>query len=89
MHGASLMVSGFVAHMQHADVMPVCTAHLRRAWGTCAGKPPSAFRQDRLRLDFRSSVAVGERLGAVLDGLLVRPSWLSSPATHSGAAIKA
>lgn len=35
------------------------------------GKTPSAFPQDRLRLDFRSSLEVGDALGAVLEGLLV------------------
>ncbi len=36
-----------------------------------AGKPPSAFPQDRLRLDFRSILVVGDALAAVLEGLLV------------------
>jgi hypothetical protein len=36
-----------------------------------AGKPPSAFPQDRLRLDFRSSLELGDSLAAVLEGLLV------------------
>ncbi|EIE21372.1 kinase-like protein [Coccomyxa subellipsoidea C-169] len=35
-----------------------------------SGKPPSAFPQDRLRLDFRSSLEVGDALAAVLEGLL-------------------
>jgi hypothetical protein len=40
--------------------------------GLCAaGRPPSAFEQDRLRLDL-SGLQVGERLRAVLEGLLVR-----------------
>lgn len=41
------------------------------------GKPPSAFPQDRLRLDFRSSLQVGDALGAVLEGLLVRRQLIS------------
>ncbi|KAK9834867.1 hypothetical protein WJX81_004804 [Elliptochloris bilobata] len=34
------------------------------------GRPPSAFPQDRLRLEFRDSVQVSERLAALLEGLL-------------------
>ena len=34
------------------------------------GKPPSAFPQERLRIDFQEVVQVGPALAAVLEGLL-------------------
>ncbi|CAK0784475.1 hypothetical protein CVIRNUC_007679 [Coccomyxa viridis] len=35
-----------------------------------SGKPPSSFPQDRLRIDFRDVLEVGEQLGAMIEGLL-------------------
>ena len=35
-----------------------------------AGKPPSAFPQDRLHIDFSQEVTMGRQLAAVVDGLL-------------------
>jgi len=35
-----------------------------------AGKPPSAFPQDRLHIDFSQEVTIGRQLAAVVDGLL-------------------
>ena len=35
-----------------------------------AGKPPSAFPQDRLHIDFSQEVSIGRQLAGVVDGLL-------------------
>lgn len=35
-----------------------------------AGKPPSAFPQDRLHIDFSGEVSIGRQLASVVDGLL-------------------
>lgn len=35
-----------------------------------AGKPPSAFPQDRLHIDFSQEVTIGRQLAGVVDGLL-------------------
>ena len=35
-----------------------------------AGKPPSAFPQDRLHIDFSQEVSIGRQLATVVDGLL-------------------
>lgn len=35
-----------------------------------AGKPPNAFPQDRLHIDFSQEVAIGRQLAGVVDGLL-------------------
>ena len=38
--------------------------------GIDAGKPPSAFPQDRLHIDFSQEVNIGRKLAAAVDGLL-------------------
>ena len=38
--------------------------------GCNAGKPPSAFPQDRLHIDFSQEVSIGRQLATVVDGLM-------------------
>ena len=51
----------------------LCCAKSASVVMTCvndAGKPPSAFPQDRLHIDFSQEVNIGRKLAATVDGLL-------------------